>query len=111
LIASGLGAHIHLCFDGQEPESAMHVLDGNDHLDHHLGQDEHGQSHNDVDVDVAGQALAKTFNQDELPVLALLWAWLLPVPLKARFQRRPARRRSDTHRPPRFWRPLLRAPP
>jgi hypothetical protein len=137
LVASGLGVHVHLCFDGQEPGSTVHVLD-DDHLDHHLGhgQDAHdhdhdhdhdhghghgqghdheqrqGKTHNDIDVDVAGQALAKASSQ-YVPMLAVLSAWVLPISLDSHTftLRRPARRVPDVDKPPRFWRPLLRAPP
>lgn len=106
LIASSLGTHVHICFDGQEPPSAVHVLDG-EHLDHHAGTSE---PHNDVDVDPVGKPLPKPFKL-ELPALALLvvCAFVLLAP-SARI---PARSRSvSSHLSlPRYWRPLLRAPP
>ena len=48
-------AHVHLCLDGQEPPSAVHVNDGSVHNDEH----HEGSEHADRDVDVFGAVLLK----------------------------------------------------
>jgi hypothetical protein len=49
------GAHLHLCFDGNEPPAAMHMADGATHDDaHHLDT-----VHVDHDVDMFGATLLK----------------------------------------------------
>ena len=46
------GAHVHLCFDGQEPPATLHHLaQGGDHLDHH--SPEEGHSDSDVEFDTS----------------------------------------------------------
>ena len=57
LNTSAFGAHLHLCFDGQEPRSSLHVGEGQQGL--HLADSR--QKHNDVDVQLTEQALAKVF--------------------------------------------------
>jgi hypothetical protein len=121
------GAHLHMCFDGSEPLAQLHVSDtaGVDHhsdtlghdaadLGHHVVEVDHHSlatdSHEDVDVDVLGNLLAKVAKLD-LPALALV-AWCLALLYVAVF-RQPIRARLF-HPPlplPRFLRPLLRAPP
>jgi hypothetical protein len=60
--------HIHYCFDGREPPAAVHLVDGTDH-DHEIpGHDATGD-HEDLDLDLPNQALAKAYNHD-LPALA-----------------------------------------
>ena len=46
-------AHLHLCFDGGEPPSSMHMAHDAPH------HDDDTSSHRDVDVKVAGDALVK----------------------------------------------------
>lgn len=61
LNANALGAHLHLCFDGQEPTSSLRVLD-----DRQNANDPSTSSpHRDVDVALTDEAIAKsaTFNQ------------------------------------------------
>jgi hypothetical protein len=49
------GAHLHLCFDGNEPPATFHPLeDGSAHDDSTAGG-----AHNDTDVSLQGLALAK----------------------------------------------------
>lgn len=55
LNANALGAHLHLCFDGMEPATSVHVFDGSQGM-HHVGA---AEKHNDTDVKVTEQALAK----------------------------------------------------
>lgn len=65
-------AHVHLCLDGQEPPAAVHLADGFNH--HHDHQAQTGD-HEDVDLDLSNQALAKTFKYDFLPAIAPLTSW------------------------------------
>lgn len=58
LITMQLGdAHMHLCFDGQEPPASLHVYDTSRHHPP-LGMDE-THTDKDVNVDVASAVLAK----------------------------------------------------
>lgn len=60
-------AHLHLCFDGEESPAAGHLAEHGGHLvEHTLGDD---GEHDDVDVDVAHQALAKSLKHDLYAVL------------------------------------------
>lgn len=106
LTASALQAHIHLCFDGQEPRSSLHVADG-DHLGHHIGK---SQTHTDVDVDPLGVALAKPQKAD-LPTLAFTAIRLVLPTAVPEARRLPSLDTVAPRPPPRFLRPLLRAPP
>lgn len=106
LFVSSAGAHLHVCFDGQEPLISVHVLD-DDHADLH-GDD---AAHDDLDIDPLSKSPPKPFHPD-LSVVAflimscvLLWrpaAAAIPVPLQ---------RLIFPRSPPRYWRPPLRAPP
>jgi hypothetical protein len=122
LVARVTGAHLHLCLDGSEPLAQLHVSDVSE-VDHHhaaehslpdphgaVGADVHSDSHDDVDVDALGNVVAKAAKLD-LPVIALL-AWCLAFVYVA-FVRQsvPAIVRQPEHPPPRYLRPLLRAPP
>jgi len=69
------GAHLHLCFDGNEPAAAVHAVeDGH----HHAGEGA-TPSHHDVDVSLTSSALAKKLDRSlDLPPLltaALLVLW------------------------------------
>lgn len=71
------GAHWHLCFDGSEPPQTMHVGDIDLHTDHIADQ------HQDVDLKLVGEALAKNFgNGLDAPLLLagfiLLWLFQFP---------------------------------
>ena len=61
------GTHLHLCFDGGEPRSSVHLVeDGN--ADFHFGAN---GSHADLDVSVVGNVLVKqdTLGVNLLPIL------------------------------------------
>lgn len=60
------GVHLHLCFDGNEPPSAVHVLDGVHHSD---GSD---SSHEDEDVAGAADVGAKAEHSAGLLLIGLL---------------------------------------
>ena len=51
-------SHVHYCFDGQEPPASVHLVDGTDH-DHEMPGHSDGAEHDDLDLDVPNQALAK----------------------------------------------------
>jgi hypothetical protein len=74
-------AHMHYCFDGQEPPAAVHVVDSIDHAHEIPGHHDGDAEHNDLDVDVSNQALAKACKHD-LPAIAshVVWTSSLEVP-------------------------------
>ncbi|HEY5810335.1 MAG TPA: hypothetical protein VIT67_20345 [Povalibacter sp.] len=79
-------AHLHLCFDGQEAASAMHVADGAVHNDAHHTDSEHA----DRDVDVFDAVLLKKLaDSTDLLALTFVAAWLIFLI--------PARRHDWTH--------------
>jgi hypothetical protein len=75
LLASRIaGAHFHLCFDGSEPPVSLHVVDS---ATVHSGEHD-GISHDDQDVSVGGEYLAKKQGAgSDLAILALALAFLL----------------------------------
>ena len=98
-------AHVHLCFDGQEAPAAIHLDDDTGHLLEHAA----GSQHDDVDVDLQGQALAKSVKHDLTAIDA-------PVVWTLSFDRQavtPQHASADTpRRPPApYLTPPLRAPP
>ena len=123
-------AHVHLCLDGQELPASAHLddaghpddhfdghlddhlddhLDGHldDHLGHHLEQ---SGTHDDVDVDVPAEVLAKTLKV-ELPPLAPVAGIELQTVAALRGSPPPESRASYKPLPPPYWRPPLRGPP
>jgi hypothetical protein len=121
-------AHAHYCFDGQAPAAAVHHADARththdfhapEHHDAHVNAVQHGDAahhdeedadHDDLDLDVPNDALAKTLKHD-LPALhpAPLWTGVVvdhrpSVALAARLDIPPAPDPPYSH-------PLLRAPP
>jgi hypothetical protein len=106
LMARLTGAHLHLCFDGSEPPAQLHVSD--DAEIHHHADDP--QSHDDLDVDVLDDVLAKVAKHDSTAVALVVWCLTL---LLVAVVLQPARSAiwPPPLRPPRFLRPLLRAPP
>ena len=71
-------SHIHYCFDGQEPPAAVHITDSTDHHHEVPGHDD-GYDHDDLDLDLPNQALAKVFKHD-LPAIDGL---VFTVPVEA----------------------------
>lgn len=101
------GAHLHLCFDGGEPPVSMHLMD---HGLHH-GAPGMDAQHQDTDIAVAGEVLAKfTKLSLDLPVLlvAALLVWSL---LLAPRQPVPGYRNPFSFSAARSLRPPLRGPP
>jgi hypothetical protein len=59
------GTHLHLCFDGGEPRSSLHLVeDGN--ADLHFGAN---SPHEDLDVSAIGNLLVKQAGVELLPIL------------------------------------------
>ena len=102
LNANALGAHLHYCFDGKEPRSSLHLLDGQEDL-HHLGTHE---KHNDKDVKLTDQALAKFFKFSASPP-AVPVSWAAPVVVRVETAVQPFE--SDEQAVPSAW--LLPVPP
>lgn len=74
------GAHLHLCFDGSEPPTTVHLIEDGD--DHYSDASLDG-AHRDADVSLDGVALAKKFD-GALDLPSLLTAVLLMrVPVEA----------------------------
>jgi hypothetical protein len=102
-------SHIHYCFDGQEPPAAVHLVDSSDHeheLPGHHSDD--GTEHDDLDLDVPNQALAKAVKHD-LPAIHVL-VWTMPSessPTGSMADNVDAPPAPD----PRYSLPPLRAPP
>jgi hypothetical protein len=116
LIARVTGAHLHLCLDGSEPLTQLHVSNTAE-VDHHheVGHDpDHdasgSQSHEDVDVDTLGNVVAKGVKLDLSLIALLAFSLTLLVRLGSP---RPIRESSPRPPwpPPRYLRPLLRGPP
>jgi hypothetical protein len=110
-------AHVHLCFDGQEPPASVHLSDKSGHHDSvrpsdqiagfgHYADDE---DHDDVDLDLANPALAKTFKHD---VTAICPTWHKGAPIVRSVAEAPApaldRPIASTRT---YLHPPLRAPP
>ena len=71
------GAHLHLCFDGNEPPASVHLTDGDHHADHHGGHHATGEVHSDLDVPLANDVLTKPAKLSlDLPLLLLTLLWL-----------------------------------
>ncbi|HET8880888.1 MAG TPA: hypothetical protein VFM56_01820 [Solimonas sp.] len=100
------GAHLHFCFDGQEPAASMHVLDIDTHPD--AGMD---VEHHDYDVMLGDNSLAKSGTLGiELPVFLIAVIALMLLPRAQRRSRMPSSATLPRTAPP-FLRPPGRAPP
>ena len=104
---TGLGMHVHLCFDGSEPPVALHLAA--DTVDHqHQGIE---PVHDDFDLSVVGDVIGKIAKATlNLPLLLLACARLLfsratPPPIPWAGPAAPIRSTA------RYIRPPLRAPP
>ena len=100
-------SHVHYCFDGSEPPAAVHLADSTAHHHEDAGHDD-GTEHDDLDVDVQNQVLAKAVKYD-LPAIPVL-AWTMT------FDGLPGSTLavsvdSPPHPNPRYALPQLRAPP
>jgi hypothetical protein len=99
-------AHVHLCFDGSEPPASVHLVDASNHLDDHF---KHDGDHDDLDLDVPNQALAKSVKYDLL-ALPPLSGWVHAVDAQRTYA---SIRQVEIAPwpPPLYSRPQLRAPP
>lgn len=124
LLARATGAHLHLCFDGQEPPRSLHIGGPAHAVEHHLpnehaqGHDHahahehaHETQHSDLDLPLFDKLLSKTGKSSvDLPLLlfVLLLFAVLARAAEPLLRRDP--RRLEL-RPPRTLRPPLRGPP
>jgi hypothetical protein len=102
-------SHVHYCFDGQEPPASVHLVDSTDHAHEVPGHDDDGAEHDDLDLDVPDEAIAKACKHD-LPAIAAVVVETTSFELLV--QRVGAD--SDDIPPapnPRYALPQLRAPP
>lgn len=105
---SNAHGHVHYCFDGQEPPAAVHLADSTDH-DHELPGHDSGGGHDDLDVDIPNQALAKAFKYD-LPAISASPVW--SVDLESTTTDTPVAAPLTPPAPdPHHYRPPLRGPP
>ena len=80
------GPHLHLCFDGLESASSLHAFDG---TVHHTGTPADG-AHEDVDIDIAGDGVAKASKLDAgLFIAVLLFLALGSTPRQAPARHQP----------------------
>ena len=92
-------SHVHYCFDGQEPPASVHLVDGTDH-DHEMPGHSDGAEHDDLDLDVPNQALAKACKHD-LPAIAMhVWAMSIESRPSARWPTAPTFLPPPTHPTP-----------
>lgn len=101
--------HLHLCFDGQEAPTSVHLADASVHHDEdHDG----GTGHADKDVDPFVGTLVKS-DDDSQPLFALLVSTLLTIELLAPDHAVPAFDLETplATNPPFYLRPPLRGPP
>jgi hypothetical protein len=109
-------SHIHYCFDGQEPPATVHLVDSTEHAhevpghhDHHDDADPGGGGeHDDLDLDVPNQVLAKSVKHDLPAITAQAWTAVVE------FAPGTALTDGDDIAPapnPRYAHPQLRAPP
>ncbi len=101
------GAHLHLCLDGSEAFGDLHLFE----LGQHHDQAHSDQPHNDVDVVLLDDLIAKSKSQWQLPVALLAAAVLfgllrMPRGLLVSWVSRPI-----LPPPPLFLRPPLCGPP
>jgi hypothetical protein len=108
LVVQTSDAHVHLCFDGQEPRSSLHVSDRATLC--HEGDDYADGTHQDQDVDVGGAALVKKEVPVDVPapVLANLVPLLLPPQCGVAQQ---VIEQNPSPKLPYLFLPLLRGPP
>ena len=98
--------HAHLCFDGLEEPVAVHVAERGEHLhEHSTSHDEH----DDVDVDVLNQALAKAFKHDLNALAPSCGHTLVETRVNESLRAHPLVAAPKPPQP--FLRPPLRAPP
>lgn len=101
-------AHLHLCFDGQEPPATVHVMEDTAHHDDGAGT---GVSeHNDQDINLFDAVLAKKAGAADFLLLAIAVILLLLPRLSVRQKVffAPVQTVASL---PLFFHPPLRGPP
>lgn len=63
------GAHLHLCFDGQETFASVHLADAGDRFEHTDAE----PTHNDSNIDLSSVGLSKLSKLD-VSLLALIFS-------------------------------------
>lgn len=71
-------AHIHMCFDGQEPPAALHVADGGVH---HSGPGMQ-QGHQDKDVKYSADRTFKKGDANDALLIAAVWSLVASLPTR-----------------------------
>lgn len=109
LIVQTSDAHVHLCFDGQEPRSSLHVSDSSAVC--HKGEDYSDGTHQDQDVDAVGAALAK--KEAPVDVLGPLFvaSFVLLILPPERGVPQEVTEQNPSPKLPDLFLPLLRGPP
>ena len=115
-------AHVHYCFDGRGPAATVHYVDVHEHAHdfpaaagHHDGHEDdshHGKEatdHDDLDLDVPNDALAKSLKHD-LPALVATPLWTAGAAPAAGECLAASSDAPPAPDPP-YSRPLLRGPP
>ena len=106
--ANALGAHLHLCLDGQSPPASTHLYDAHERTEPTA---RFSQDHNDVELKITQKArTAKVFKFNP-PSAAATHSWVVPIVsptatlVVADFE--------DSHSlpDPRYLLPPLRGPP
>jgi hypothetical protein len=67
-------AHVHYCFDGQEPPASVHLVDSMDHAHEIPGHHDDPAEHDDLDVDVSSQALPKACKHGLPAIASHVWS-------------------------------------
>lgn len=99
-------AHVHLCFDGQEPRSSLHVADRAPVCHKNDG------THLDQDIDALGAVMAKkSADIDTLGPLPIAAVVLFLLALPQRDMDYDLTTQDPSPRLPELFLPLLRGPP
>ncbi len=104
-------AHLHLCFDGVEPASSVHIFDADFHDQNMWDMAAMSAPHHDLNISLVTHALSKV-SKLTLENLALLVAILVLFGLLALDQFKPLTAYRSQHlTTPKYLRPPLRGPP
>jgi len=99
------GAHLHLCFDGREAPTTLHLSDAAHHAEDHGGHHGADEIHSDVDMPLGEQPLTKPGKLVQDLALFLLAATFLA------FLSFPRERPAPRDAPPRLTSAVLRLLP
>ena len=88
--------------------AGLHLLESADHHHETLGHHDDGTKHDDLDVDVQNQALAKVVKYDLPAIPVLSWSMTFDALPSDTLE---ARVDTPPHPSPRYALPQLRAPP